>query len=56
MRDRLESSLRSHPGVRSQAPELEKRVLAGELTPALAAQELLETFLGAPEEAPGRDL
>jgi LAO/AO transport system kinase len=47
--DGLEHRLRGHPGVRSAAPELEKSVLAGELTPALAAQQLLETFLAAPE-------
>ncbi|HEX2074247.1 MAG TPA: methylmalonyl Co-A mutase-associated GTPase MeaB, partial [Geodermatophilus sp.] len=50
--DGLEHALRSHPGVRSAAPELEKAVLAGELTPALAAQQLLETFLAAPEDVP----
>jgi LAO/AO transport system kinase len=43
---RLEHRLRAHPAVRSSAPELEKAVLAGELTPALAARRLLETFLG----------
>jgi LAO/AO transport system kinase len=46
VRDGLESSLRHHPGVRSAVPDLEKAVLAGELTPALAARRLLETFLG----------
>jgi LAO/AO transport system kinase len=45
--DGLESALRHHPGVRSAAPALEKAVLTGELTPALAAQQLLETFLDA---------
>jgi LAO/AO transport system kinase len=45
VRDSLEHRLRAHPGVRAAAPELEKAVLAGELTPALAAQQLLETFL-----------
>jgi LAO/AO transport system kinase len=45
VRDGLESTLRHHPGVRSSAPELEKAVLAGELTPALAAQQILQTFL-----------
>jgi LAO/AO transport system kinase len=48
VRDGLESALRSHPGVRSSAPDLEKAVLAGELTPALAAQQLLQAFLAAP--------
>ena len=48
VRDGLEHRLRAHPGIRAAAPELEKAVLAGELTPALAARELLETFLRAP--------
>jgi LAO/AO transport system kinase len=48
VRDGLEHRLRAHPGVRATAPELEKAVLAGELTPALAARQLLETFLSAP--------
>jgi LAO/AO transport system kinase len=52
VRDGLEHRLRAHPGVRAAAPELEKAVLAGELTPALAAQQLLETFLRA-DSAPG---
>jgi LAO/AO transport system kinase len=52
VRDGLESALRHHPGVRSSAPDLEKAVLAGELTPALAAQQILQTFLAAPEKAP----
>jgi LAO/AO transport system kinase len=47
VRDSLEHRLRSHPAVRSLAPELEKQVLAGELTPALAAQQLVEGFLAA---------
>jgi LAO/AO transport system kinase len=50
--DGLEHQLRHHPAVRASAPDLEKQVLAGELTPALAAQQLLRTFLAAPEEAP----
>ena len=48
VRDGLESALRHHPGVRSLAPELEKAVLAGELTPALAARQIRDTFLAAP--------
>jgi LAO/AO transport system kinase len=51
VRDGLESALRHHPGVRSSAPELEKAVLAGELTPALAAQQILQTFLAGDEDA-----
>jgi LAO/AO transport system kinase len=34
--------------VKGAAPDLEKAVLAGELTPALAARQLLDTFLAAP--------
>jgi LAO/AO transport system kinase len=48
VRDGLESRLRAHPGVRAAVPDLEKSVLTGELTPALAAQQILETFLAAP--------
>ncbi|MFP5369932.1 MAG: methylmalonyl Co-A mutase-associated GTPase MeaB, partial [Actinomycetes bacterium] len=51
VRDSLEHRLRAHPGVRSAVPDLEKAVITGELTPALAAQQLLQTFLTAPEEA-----
>ena len=46
VRDGMEHRLRAHPAVRSQAPGLEEAVLAGELTPALAARRLLEAFLG----------
>jgi len=46
VRDGLEHQLRAHPAVRSTAPELEAAVLAGELTPALAARQVLDTFLG----------
>ncbi|TFV76196.1 methylmalonyl Co-A mutase-associated GTPase MeaB [Blastococcus sp. CT_GayMR19] len=52
VRDGLEHQLREHPGVRAAVPELEKAVLSGELTPALAAQQILQTFLAAPGEAP----
>ena len=51
VRDGLESALRHHPGVRELAPDLEKAVLAGELTPALAARQIRDTFLAAPERA-----
>jgi LAO/AO transport system kinase len=34
--------------VRAAVPDLEKAVLSGELTPALAAQQILQTFLPAP--------
>jgi LAO/AO transport system kinase len=47
--DGLEHALRSHPGVRELAPQLEKAVLAGELTPALAARQIRDTFLETPE-------
>jgi LAO/AO transport system kinase len=50
VRDGLEHQLRTHPGVRAEAPDLEKAVLAGELTPALAARQLLDTFLAAPPD------
>ncbi len=52
VRDGLEHQLRQHPGVRASTPELEKAVLAGELTPALAARQLLQTFRDAPDEVP----
>ena len=44
----LEHRLHAHLGAGSSMPELEKAVLAGELTPALAAQQLLETFRSVP--------
>jgi LAO/AO transport system kinase len=50
VRAALEHQLRSHPGVRSAVPDLEKGVLTGELTPALAAQQILGTFLAAPPD------
>ena len=52
VRDALEHELRSHPGVRAVVPELEKSVLAGDVTPALAAQQILRTFLAAAADAP----
>ncbi len=48
VRDGLESRLREHPAVRASSGDLERQVLAGELTPALAARELLGTFLADP--------
>jgi LAO/AO transport system kinase len=45
VRAELEHRLRVHPGVRAAVPGLEKAVLAGELTPALAARQILDTFL-----------
>jgi LAO/AO transport system kinase len=40
VRDGLEHRLRAHPAVRAATPGLEAAVLAGELTPALAAREV----------------
>jgi LAO/AO transport system kinase len=42
--DRLRARLREHPEVRSLAPELERAVLDGELTPALGADRILTAF------------
>ncbi|WP_445181468.1 methylmalonyl Co-A mutase-associated GTPase MeaB [Pseudonocardia sp. Cha107L01] len=42
--DRLRARLRDHPEVRSLAPELERAVLDGKLTPALGADRILEAF------------
>jgi LAO/AO transport system kinase len=50
VRAELEHQLRVHPGVKAAVPELEKAVLAGELTPALAARQILDTFLAAPPD------
>jgi LAO/AO transport system kinase len=52
VRDGLEHQLRAHPAVRQAVPELEKAVLSGELTPALAAQQILQTFLATRETPP----
>ena len=46
VRDRLVARLREHPEVTGMRAELEREVLAGELTPALAADRLLVAFLG----------
>ncbi len=51
VRDELEHRLRTQPQVRAVVPELEDAVLAGELTPTLAAQQILDRFLGGPEQA-----
>ncbi|GAA5168450.1 methylmalonyl Co-A mutase-associated GTPase MeaB [Pseudonocardia eucalypti] len=42
--DRLRNDLRTHPEVRELTPELERAVLDGELTPALAADRILDAF------------
>ncbi|NDU73669.1 methylmalonyl Co-A mutase-associated GTPase MeaB [Actinomadura sp. DSM 109109] len=44
VRERLLADLRGHPGVREVAPELEREVADGALTPALAAERILEAF------------
>ncbi|MEU8341414.1 methylmalonyl Co-A mutase-associated GTPase MeaB [Spirillospora sp. NPDC048832] len=42
--DRLLGELHAHPGVRELAPGLEREVVEGRLTPALAADRILEAF------------
>jgi LAO/AO transport system kinase len=42
--ERLLAALRAHPGVRDRLEALERDVLAGRLTPTLAARELLDAF------------
>ena len=54
VRDGLEQRCGA-PGVRAAVPDLEKAVLAGELTPALAAQQILQTFLPPPSPDFRRD-
>ena len=44
VRDTLLTRLAEHPGVRAIAPELEQRVRDGELTPTLAAEQILTRF------------
>ncbi|MGI5330073.1 methylmalonyl Co-A mutase-associated GTPase MeaB [Actinomadura nitritigenes] len=44
VRERLLGELHAHPAVRDIAPGLEKRVADGTLTPALAAERILEAF------------
>jgi LAO/AO transport system kinase len=44
VRERLLSDLHGHPGVRKMAPALEREVADGTLTPALAAERILEVF------------
>lgn len=45
VQDQLLVRLRSDPRVRALVPDLERQVREGELTPALAAAEVLEAFL-----------
>jgi LAO/AO transport system kinase len=42
VRERLVERLRTDPATRDRIPELEQRVIAGELSPAAAAQQLLD--------------
>jgi len=42
--DRVLAALRAHPEVAAQAAELERQVLAGELTPTRGAQAILRAF------------
>lgn len=44
VRDQLLGSLAEHPGVRAVVPDVEKAVAEGTLTPALAAQRILDAF------------
>ncbi len=44
VRDQIENRLRHHPDVRLIAPDLEKQVRAGDLTPTLAAERILKAF------------
>jgi len=55
VRDGLEHRLHAHPAVRALAPGLERAVLAGELTPALAAHQILAEFLGGSPGSPAAD-
>jgi LAO/AO transport system kinase len=57
VRDRLLADLHRHPRVLALAPELERRVREGSLTPSLAADAILTAY-AEPEPEPdrGRDL
>ncbi len=48
VRDRLLAQLRENPAVRGLAPDLERQVLAGTLTPALAAEQILAALTAGP--------
>ena len=48
VRDTLLTRLQEHPGVRALAPELERQVAEGTLTPTLAAERILEVFADSP--------
>jgi LAO/AO transport system kinase len=49
VRDGLLTQLRESPAVRDLAPGLEERVLAGTLTPALAAEQILSALSAHPD-------
>jgi LAO/AO transport system kinase len=42
VRDAVLDRVLTHPAVKSMRAEIERQVRAGELTPALAAQQILE--------------
>jgi LAO/AO transport system kinase len=42
VRDQLMDRLTTDPGIKGRLPELTKDLRAGELTPTLAAQEILD--------------
>jgi LAO/AO transport system kinase len=48
VRDTLLTRLHEHPGVRALAPDLEREVADGTLTPTLAAERILEVFADSP--------
>jgi LAO/AO transport system kinase len=48
VRDAVLDRVLSHPAVRRSRADVERRVLDGELTPALAAQEILDAADGPP--------
>ncbi|KZC97025.1 methylmalonyl Co-A mutase-associated GTPase MeaB [Oceanibaculum pacificum] len=53
VQESLMLALRHHPAVRDALPELESRVLAGDLPPALAARDLVARFLGKDSDRDG---
>jgi LAO/AO transport system kinase len=46
VREQVLSNLRAHPRVKEKVPELERAVREGELTPALAAEDIVRAFSG----------
>jgi LAO/AO transport system kinase len=49
VRDRLMDRLQSDPAVKSALPELEREVRGGELTPTLAAEQILDLLKSSPD-------